>query len=435
MDNQSKTPAKAWVMLVIVYLVSASASMLWFSCPPLANNIIESMIITDDVLIQDVSANFGWLMNWVAVGAIISALIAIFLQNKLGPKIIMLLAAAFVAAGCVVSALCGTSYQMLCIGRVLGGLGVGFVAVSATTAASCWFGDDRRGTAIAIWATWVPVSVLITYNITVPLCVNASDNTDPCFHNVWWVIAVIAIIAFLLALFVYKKPENGQISSEPVKLSEGLPYVLKRAPIFLCLAFFCYTFVSHGFTTYNTTFFTTAVEEGGLGWDSTFANNMASIATASGIIAPLFGIIYDKIKFENKNIMIMIGGLGYVVACLLGFKLLDWLGFINVAGNEMPVMFIIYLIFMIIANATMVATLRSTMPMLTGKGGVTAVTLGLALITVLEFGGQLFTSVYGSVIDSVGFSSASLMVGVPVAVLLAICGFLTKAVPFGKKQQ
>ena len=420
--NQAKTPGFAWVILLMVYLLSLAAAMLWFSAPPMASTIIETYIVgpamgaaaaqgidPESVMATlNINADFGMLMTWIALGAIVSALIAIFLQNKLGIKLILILSAACLVIGGVLAAVSGSDFMMLSVSRVITGLGIGFVAVSATTAISMWFADDKRALAMALWATWVPVSMLVEYNIIVPLC------TAVDFHMTWWVVTVIAIIALVLIVFAYRVPQGGQISSEQTSLREGLKFVKKRQVIALCLCFFFYNFVSHGFTTFNPSFFTTPVDGGGMGWDDVFANLIASICSAAGIIAPLFGAISDKLPFKNKYILIVIGALGYVLACCFGLKNLG-----------MP-MFIVYLICMIIANGIVVACVRPMMPMLVGRGGVTAVTLGLALITILEFGGQMFTNFYGMAIDGLGFGTASLVVGLPVACLMVLSAILIK---------
>jgi predicted MFS family arabinose efflux permease len=405
--TSAKTPGYAWLILVMVYLLSVSAAMLWFSCPPMASNIIGAYIV--QLGAENINANFGMLMTYIAIGAIVSALVAIFLQNKLGIKWILLMAAVFLVAGGALAAASGTSFTMLSVSRVIAGVGIGFVAVSSTTAISMWFNDDKRALAMALWATWVPISMLIEYNIIVPIF----DGGD--FHNTWWFVTALAVISLLLVSFGYRMPPaSGQISNEQTPLKEGLRYIKKRQVICLMLCMFLYNFVSHGFVTFNPSFFTDPVASGGLGWESGFANMIASLCSAAGIIGPVFGAISDKITFKRKYVLIVVGAVGYVFACVLGFK------------NLGTPMFVLYVICMVLGNGIMVATLRPMMPMLVGRGGVTAVTLGLAFFTVLEFGGQLFTNFYGTAIDVLGYSTASLAVGVPVAVLLVICAALVK---------
>lgn len=398
----AKTPSYAWVILAIVYLLSVSAAMFWFSIPPMADAIIPTYIV--QLGPEAINANFGALMSHLAIGALIAALIALVLQNKIGIKWIMVLAALCILAGSAIAALSGTDYTMLVASRWVGGFGVGFVAVSATTAISMWFADDKRAFAMAIWATWVPVAMLIVFNIIAPMAM-ASD-----LHTTWWVIAIIGAIAFVLALVAYRMPSSdGQISTERTSLRTGLKFLANRQVIALMMCMFFYTFVCNCFTTYNVSFFTSE-----LGMDSGFANLIASIASACGIIAPLFGAISDKIRANRKYLMIVAGAIAYVLACVLGFK------------DMGTVAFVLYMVFMVLANAILVATIRPMMPMLIGRGGFTAVTIGLAAITFLEFFGQIFTNFFGSAVDAFGWAQASWIVAVPIAVLMVISAFLVK---------
>ncbi|MBQ3302896.1 MAG: MFS transporter [Eggerthellaceae bacterium] len=425
----TKTPSYAWVILATVYLLSVAAAMFWFSVPPTANAIIPTYIV--QLGVENINANFGALMSHLAFGALIAALIASVLQSKIGIKWIMVIAAVCILGGSLIAALSGDSYNMLVASRWVGGFGVGFVAVSATTAVSMWFGDDRRALALAIWATWVPVAMLIVFNLVAPQAIQPdmgpngpvlNDHGTPVFgniHFVWWFVVVVAAIAFVLALVAYRNPE-GAGGHGGGSLKDGLAFIKNRQVIALMFCMFFYTFVSNCFTTYNVTFMTDAVENGGFGMDSATANLIASVASASGIIAPLFGAIYDKIEYNKKYLMIAAGGLFYLLSCIVGFK--AW-------GM---VVFVLYILFMILANAILCATVRSTMPMLVGRGGFVAVSLGMSLMVFLEFFGQVFTNLFGSAVDAFGWATASFVVAVPVAVLLVISGLLIK--PSSKPQ-
>ena len=397
-----KTPAYAWAILGIVYLLSVAAALFWFSIPPAADAIIPTYIV--QLGPENINANFGALMSHLALGALVAALVASALQNKIGVKWIMVLAALCILGGALLAALSGTSYDLLVASRWIGGFGVGFVAVSATTAVSLWFADDKRALALAIWATWVPVAMLVMFNLVAPAAL-AGD-----VHFVWWLVVVVAAVAFVLALVGYRTPAaDGQISAEKTSLLSGMRFLANRQVIALLFCMFFYTFVCNCFTTYNVSYFT-----GDLGMDTSMANLIASVASACGIIAPLFGAISDKIRANRKYLMIVAGAVAYVLACVLGFK--DW-------GQAA---FVLYIVFMILANAILVATIRPMMPMLIGKGGFTAVTLGMAAITFLEFFGQIFTNFFGSAVDAFGWAQASWFVAVPVAVLMVVAALLVK---------
>ncbi|MDR1713278.1 MAG: hypothetical protein LBR39_03885 [Coriobacteriales bacterium] len=56
-NGETKTPAKAWVMLVIVFIYCIATAMLWFSVPPMAQAIIPSYII--QLGQENIQSNFG----------------------------------------------------------------------------------------------------------------------------------------------------------------------------------------------------------------------------------------------------------------------------------------------------------------------------------------------------------------------------------------
>ena len=406
MESTKKTPGFAWAVLVVVYLLSVMAAMFWFSCPPMADPIIVNMIlpITEDA----VSAFFGNLMSYLAIGAFVGAIVVTFAQNKLGVKNILIISAVFMVVGSLLAAMSGTNYWMLAASRLVGGFGVGCVATSATTAVSLWFEDDFRGVALAIWATWVPVATLIAFNVVmIPI------NGGADFHLMWWVDVVFAVICLLLVVFVYKMPTGGSISTEATKLTDGLKYLANRQVIGVILAMFFFTFLNNCFITYNTNFF-----QDGLGMDATTANFISSLTLGLGVLAPLFGIFYNFLKKHQKFVTFLIGGIAYLAACALGFKDLGTAGLV------------VWLVCMVIGNNMMNASVRPTMPMLVAHGGFTAITCGLSAITFLEFFGQTLTGLFGTAVDALGYSTASMCVMIPGAIIMIIAGLMVK----GKKE-
>ncbi|WP_165054219.1 MULTISPECIES: nitrate/nitrite transporter [unclassified Adlercreutzia] len=408
-DVGSKTQPYAWVILVAVFLLSVSAALFWFSPPPLAQPIIGTYIV--QLGPENIQANFGALMSNLAWAALAAALVAMVVQNKIGIKWVMVLAGAFLLAGNVIAATSGSDYNLLVASRFVGGIGVGFAGCSATTAVSIWFADDRRALAMAIWATWVPVAMLVGYNLIAPFAMNGD------VHMMWIIIGGITAVAFLLMLFAYRMPTGGQISTKTTSLKSGFKWLAQRQVIALLVCFFLYTYVSNVFVTYNVTFFTDT--EVGMGIDPALASLVASVVSAFGITAPLFGAISDRIQKNRKYLMIVAGAAFYVGACLLAYK--DW-GMIAFAA---------FLVCVALANALLVATIRPMMPALVARGGVTAVTLGMSAIVFLGFFGQVFTHLFGAAIDSVGWASASWLVALPCAALMLVSALLVK--PSGKQ--
>ena len=64
------TPKYAWTILAIVFFLSIVLPMQWFSCPPLSANIFETYGLEGAA-----RADFGLLMSYVAITALIAAVV------------------------------------------------------------------------------------------------------------------------------------------------------------------------------------------------------------------------------------------------------------------------------------------------------------------------------------------------------------------------
>jgi MFS family permease len=386
----------------------------------------------------------------------------------------MVIGSVFVLGGTIIAAFSGNDFNLLRISRYVGGLGVGCAATSATTAISLWFGDKNRGLAMAIWATWVPVAMIINYVILRPFALAGMTTPDdaigkiigmhpefigehgpdmaqvlplaipeigaPNIHLLYIVGTIIAAIAFVLMLIVYKNPPQdlSAVSIQKTPFKEAFKFITKRRVIALLFSMFFFTFVSNCFTTYNVAFFTTPVSAGGQGMEQGTAGLVAVIASACGILAPIFGAINDKVHPNRKYIILVLAGISYTLACVFGFK--AW---------GLPLL-VVYIIFSVLAMAMVNASIRPGMPLLVKDGGISAVSLGLAAITFLEFFGQIFTTFFGMAIDAFsviengvtlhsGFAEAGWVIAFPAAIVLIVCALLTKPgkkdlLPEGKPQ-
>lgn len=397
------TPKYAWTILAVVFFLSIVIPMQWFSCPPLKMNIFTTYGLEGAA-----RASFGLLMTYLSTTALIAALAAGPLANRIGHKIVLIIAGVCLIAGCATAALSGTSFDMLLVSRVITGIGVGLAAVTASAVIAIWFPGKTRATAMAVWSTWVPVGMLIVYNAG-PVIAKAGG-----LHLVWWCICGLAVLATVLIIALYRQPheDEAEISVKKSTLREALPFLKSRQLVALGIAWLGFNYVNYCFTTYNVDFFQT-----GLGMDQTMAALIGSVASACGIIAPLFGAISDHINKNKKYLMIVTGCLALLLASLFGFE-------------NSTVFFWVYLIFQVLGNAILVATCRPMAPMLVGRGGATAVTYSLAIITVLQYLGQMFVFLCGTAIDTFGFTSMAAWTAVaPVAAVCLIASLFIKPSP------
>jgi MFS family permease len=463
-NSNSKFP---WLVLAMTFMFSVASAMLWFSTTAITDGFIAEYIFKLGP--ENIGANVGLLMTDVAIAALVGAAFCFFFQDRLGIKAIMVIGSIFVVAGMVVALFSGSDFILLRVSRYLGGIGIGCAATSSTTAISLWFGDRNRALAMSIWATWVPIAMIINYVIIRPFALAGMTSPDdaignvigahpevldptthapnmeavmplaipeisaPNIHIVYVVGLVIAIIALILLVLFYKNPAKDQsaVAIEQSPFKEAIQYIIRRRPIALLLCFFCFTFVSNIFTTYNVDFFTLSADAGGLGLDSGTAGLIAVMASAFGVFAPVFGVISDRIHPNRKYVLLVFSATCYTAAAVFGFK--AW-------G---PVFLAIYVVFTVLAMASANATIRPSMPMLVKDGGVSSVTLGLAAITFLEFFGQIFTVFVGMVKDAFavtdpvshtitygGYAETAWAVALPAGILFIIFALLSKP---GKK--
>ena len=283
----------------------------------------------------------------MAITALIAAVVAGPLANRLGHKIVLIVAGICLIVGCAIAALSGANFGILLASRIITGIGVGLCAVSASSVIAMWFPGKTRATAMAIWSTWVPVGMLIVFN-GAPIVVNAFG-----IHVLWWIICALAIIATLLVAVFFRAPreDEAEISVQTSSLKSALPFLKSRQLIALGIAWLGFNYVNYCFVTFNVDFFQT-----GMGMNQSIAALIGSICSAAGIIAPLFGAVSDRINKNRKYLMIVFGCVGLLIAAAVGFQ-------------NATLSFWLFIIFQILGNSILVATCRPMAPMIVGRGG------------------------------------------------------------------
>lgn len=394
------TPKYAWTILAVVFFLSIVLPMQWFSCPPLSSNIFEAYGLEGAA-----RADFGLLMSYVATTALIAAIVAGPLANRIGHKAVLIIAGLCLIAGCAIAALSGSDFGILLASRIVTGVGVGLAAVSASAVIAMWFPGKTRATAMAIWSTWVPVGMLIVFNGG-PHVVNALG-----LHALWWIIGALAVVATILVIVLFRSPreDEAEISVQTSSLKDALPYLKSRQLVALGIAWLGFNYVNYCFVTYNVDFFQT-----GMGMEQSIAALIGSICSAAGIIAPLFGAISDRINRNRKYLMIVLGCVGLLIASAVGFQ-------------NATLSFWLFIVFQILGNAILVATCRPMAPMIVGRGGATAVTYALAVVTILQYIGQMLVFIPGQVIDAYGYTAQTAwMAVVPVALIALLASIFIK---------
>jgi MFS family permease len=433
--NAQQSGGKAWFMFIIIWFLCFVTPILWFSAPPLHNSIAGLLVNGKFMyepgydVFKDSLANqalFGQTMSLIGAFAFFSAFAAGLLIKKIGVRPVMVFGVLLVIASAVLSALSGSNYTILCVGRAFLGLAVGFIWVTSPTALSFWFSDKNRALIMGLWGACVPLGSLAATN----LIVNPMLRAGVEFHMIWWVMAGICGVAALLVIFGYRDPhkeEGSEVSTHALSFKEIVPVMKQHQLLMVFIAWMAFTFINSTFTSYNVSFF-----QDSLAMDYLAANRWASIAAGAGLCAPIFGIISDRINRYRRWILVSIGVLCLILTGVFGFH-------VSLGPVTSGAIMAMYLLVQFAGNGIMIAVIRPYIPMLVGRGGVTAVSLGLSLLTLLQFGIQFFTApVFGGIQDAAvaaGASSAEAWATaanfsiIPLGIVALICTFFIRQKP------
>lgn len=389
---QDKAPAKAWAVLAVTYLASVCAPLCQFKIPPLASWLFPAFHGQLDAV------SFGTLMSAIAIIGVILAFPAAFIARKIGLKNVILLSVACLGVG---SALGGfaTSLNVLMVSRLLEGVGIGLIGVAAPSCVTIWFPRKTRGVALGIWATWVPVGSVLSFNVVPPLAI-AGGYQLPFF-----VIAGVCLLAFVLfaAVFTMPKGASADMGVEG-SFKESFKYLKNRRIWILGAVFFLFSFATIGImNTYYNTFLETQ-----LGMEPQRAAFLSSLIMAISIVAaPVTGRISDKVPIGRK----------YIVGIVMMVILLPTAFFMfNTGGGALAIMWVV-IILQGVGGGMCGGSLRPMAPIIMPQTAMGA-TMGMAIMQFCQnMGSAVGSPLFGAVMSTFGWDMASLMLQLPAYVL------------------
>jgi MFS family permease len=300
--------------------------------------------------------------------------------QRLGPKITLLIALAFMALGAVLGAF-ANSFALLLGSRFVEGLGIGLMGVAAPATISMWFPPDRQGTPMGIWATWVPVGSVLIYNLAPVMAASLG------WQSLWWLGAGFAILMMVISgLLILLPPAQGKAVSEPQpapKLSEALA---NRNIWLLALAFGCMNFATLALGTYYPTFLK-EVRGYSLG-EAAFLSSLGTLVVLFS--APAAGWLSDRIG--SRRLVLALPFLAIAVLFLFPF---------HAVGGQITVLMVLQgLLLGAIPTATFAAA-----PEIMQKPELAG--LGLAVVLIGQNLGQLLGPLFFSqMVGSFGWATA-----------------------------
>ncbi len=381
------TPSRAWLILVVLLLFSVSAPLNQFKVPPIMPLLMDALGLS--------MGRAGLLMSVYAVTGLLLALPSGFILQRVGSRITGLLAGGSLVVGAALGAL-SRNTGVLLASRVIEGIGTSFMAVLAPAIIARWFARDDRGTAMGIWAAWVPVGTAAM------LILAPSVGGAWGWRAVWWLGAGYALAVTGLYLLGVGTGRSAPAAAPEARSAPavGAAEVLRNRDIWLLAAAFgAFNAAVIGASTYLPTFLT---DERGLTLAQ--ASLLSSVPTLITIFsAPGGGLVSDRIGSRKTPFLV-----GFALALLL----LPLPAALGLSGLFVLVV-VQGIVFGLIPTNIFAAAVEAA-------GDEEQSGLAMAMIMVGQNGGMLLgPAVFGGFVEGVGWAGAFASLSVMAALGLA----------------
>lgn len=279
---KSKDSRYAWLMLAVIFLVSLAAPLNQFKVPPMIQQLSTSLGVT--------LGEAGWLMSVFSIVAIFMALPAGFIIRRIGIRRAGTLAMLAFIGGSLMGGL-AESPGLLLLSRVLEGVGMCLTAIMAPAALSYWFTSAKLGSAMGIWGTWVPLGVVIMFNL-------APQIGAESWRVVWLFGTAYSVFALILFIAAFRLPKNKKEIVQETPPQSLISKIKVRDIWLLALAFAAQNVTQITLNTFMPAFLET--EKGMTGAAASFITSLLMlISMASGALG---GVWSDRIHSRKKFI-------------------------------------------------------------------------------------------------------------------------------------
>jgi len=371
-----KTPAYAWVILIVLYMATLSATLNLFKLPPLMTTIQDAFSV--DIV------KAGKLMSVFSIMGFVLAFPAGYILKRFGIKVTALIAVGASVIGSVIGGL-AESFAMLYAGRFIEGVGMGLIMVTAPLAISVWFPLTNRALPNGLWASSVGVGCMVML-FSSTLIAKASG-----WASVWWVTAGFSALSFIVFAILFRMPRQEEMDAGPAPApaaeeddSSLIKGVANSNFWMIGIAFGCYNLVAMAMITFYPQFL--EVERGYLlTYDNGFLMH-ASFVTAlilgvAAFTGPGGGYISDRLG--KRKIMVLIPYILMTLTFLFPFK---------VTGS----LILLYVIVLGIVNGPIAAVLLAAVPEVAKKPQYIGIGMAAAIFCQnigMYISGELFPKI------------------------------------------
>jgi MFS family permease len=308
-----KTPGYAWIVLFAIYMATLAAPLNQTKVPPVLPLLRETFALD--------YGSAGQLISIFSVMAIVLALPAGFILQKIGIKVTGLISVGSLMIGSALGAM-ASGAGMLFFGRFVEGIGMGLIMVAAPAAISIWFPAEKRGLPMGLWASSVGVGIIAAMNLAPKLV--AAYN----WQAVWWAGSAFAAIAFVFFGILFRMPKKEEIQQSPAQPAVDSPED-KSVSLTKSMANSSLWMIAISFGMYNLTVMAwnnfypdfLATKRGFSLEDAGFTSSLLMLA---GIFAgPIAGFISDRIG--SRKMVILVPYIILTLLFLFPFTVTGWM--------------------------------------------------------------------------------------------------------------
>ena len=229
-----------WGMFFILLISAITVSLSQLKISPVLADV-AAMLNVD-------MAKAAMLMSLFTVAGIFLSIPGAAVMARTGTKNMLLILMGCLVAGNVIGAV-SSSFAIVMLSRIIEGIAYALIITVGVDMINTWFSGATISTAAGIYNTFAAVANFVGMNASVAIY-NGTGN----LKALWWTVAALAAVCFVLVLLFIKVPksETAAGSADNATLGEA---VKNPALLVTCLSMLCLAFVLFGFITCNASLF------------------------------------------------------------------------------------------------------------------------------------------------------------------------------------
>ena len=229
-----------WGMFFILLISAITVSLSQLKISPVLADV-AAMLNVD-------MTKAAMLMSLFTVAGIFLSIPGAAVMARTGSKKMLLILMGCLVVGNVIGAV-SNSFAVVMFSRIIEGISYALIITVGVDMINQWFTGATVGTATGAFNTFAAVANFVGMNASVAIY-NGTGN----LKALWWTVAVLAAICFVLVLLFIKVPKTETASGAADNGTVG-EAIQNPALLVTCLSMLCLAFVLFGFITCNASLF------------------------------------------------------------------------------------------------------------------------------------------------------------------------------------